>query len=85
MYKNLSNFVLMLYYMQKLRLIFGLCLSLSLSLAPVPVFAQGREVPGLPADPTVCTGHLSNGIAYALATNNAVKGSAEVLLLPRVC
>ena len=71
--------------MQKLRLIFGLCLSLSLSLAPVPASAQGREVPVLPADPTVCTGHLSNGIAYALATNNAVKGSAEVLLLQRVC
>lgn len=67
--------------MQKLRLIIAVCLFLCVA----PRLLCARDVPVLPPDPTVLSGRLPNGLAYALASSTAVKGSADFLLLQRVC
>lgn len=66
--------------MQKLRLIL---LSILVLLLPAGLLSQ--NLPLLPADPSVTEGRLPDGVGYVIVADSQLKGSADVVLLQRVC
>lgn len=66
--------------MQKLRLIL-----LSILVLLLPAGLPAQSLPLLPEDPSVTEGRLSDGVGYVIVADNTFKGSADVVLLQRVC